>query len=49
MLNKIRSKYILNIIFENVKKKKMLNIFKFNKNMQEKLCLKKGDFSNLYV
>ena len=44
MLNKIKSKYILNTIFENVKKKKKLDILKFNKKMQENLSINKEDF-----
>ena len=44
MLNKIKSKHILNTIFENVKKKKKLDILKFNKKMQENLSINKKDF-----
>ena len=33
MLTKINSEYILNIVFDNLKKKMKLKILKYNKNM----------------
>ena len=37
MLGKIRSKYILQKVFNNMPKYKLLNIVKFNKEIQQKL------------
>ena len=44
MLNAIKSKYILNKIFQNIKNRVKLNIVKYNKNMLDKLYITKGDF-----
>ena len=41
MLNKIRSKKILNIVFENLKMKKKWKLLKYNEEMRNKLCIKK--------
>ena len=34
-LNNIKSKYILKILFDNLEKKKTLNIVKYNKNIKK--------------
>ena len=44
MLKKIRSNHILRQIFQNIKKKRVLNLLKFNKNFQNKFNFKKEDF-----
>ena len=44
MLNNLSSKYILNIIFQNVRSKKRLNIIKYNKKIIARLDIKKEDF-----
>ena len=35
ILNKINSKYILKIVLENLEKKKLLDIIKYNKNIKK--------------
>ena len=44
MLNKIRNKNILNIILDNLKKKKKMKLFLYNKKMQDKLDITFKDF-----
>ena len=44
ILNKIRSKYILRIIFKNLQKIKTLGILKFNKKLQNKINITKNDY-----
>ena len=44
MLNIIRSKKILNIIFQKLKKRIKLNIVKYNKKMLDKLNINSKDF-----
>ena len=41
-LVKIRSKYVLEQVFENLHEKKLLEIIRYNKNLQKKFnkCLK---------
>ena len=46
MLRKIRSKYVLNIIFGKLKKRKELNLTKYNKKIIDKLNIKKNDFED---
>ena len=48
MLNTIKSKYIFNRIFQNIKNRVKLNILKYNKYMLDKLSLTKEDFK-IYV
>ena len=40
----IRSKYILQIVFNNLEKKKTLDIAKYNKNIKEKLEIDNNDY-----
>ena len=44
MLDKIKSKYILKDIFENMRNKKKLNIIRFNKRIKERLNITKEDY-----
>ena len=44
MLDKVKSKYILNAIFENIRNKKKLNIIRYNKRIKERLDIKKRDY-----
>ena len=44
LFNNIKSKIILKKIFDNIQKKKMFNIIKYNKNMQEKLGIEINDY-----
>ena len=44
LLNNIKSKYILKKIFNNVQKKKILNIIKFNKSIKDKLGIEINDY-----
>ena len=46
MLNKIRSNYILKLIFENLKKRIELKIIRYNKRMSNKLHMTIKDFEN---
>ena len=46
MLDKIRSKKILNDIFENLKKKVKIKILKYNKRMLNKFNIKEKDFKD---
>ena len=43
-LEKIRSKYILKQIFNNLNKKNILNILKYNKNLRKKLNITGKDY-----
>ena len=47
VLEKIRSKYILQQIFDNVNKKNILNIIKYNKTLKSKLNITKKDYKEL--
>ena len=47
-LIKIRSKYILKQIFDNLKENKLLEIIRYNKNIQNKLNKKLKDFIKEY-
>ena len=47
-LIKIRSKYILKQIFDNLKENKLLEIIRYNKNIQKKLNKKLNDFIKEY-
>jgi len=47
-LRKIRSVYILRLIFDNLKEKKLLEIINYNKNMQNKLNKGLNDYINEY-
>ena len=49
MLNKVRSKKILNIIFGALKKRIELKLLKYNKKMRNKLNLKKEDFEEFIL
>ena len=40
----IKSKYILRIIFNNLEKKKLLDIAKYNKNIKEKINININDY-----
>ena len=44
MLQKIRCKYLLEIIFDNMKKRKRMKILKYNKNILSKINITKEDF-----
>ena len=44
MLNDIKSKYILFIIFDTIKNRSKLNIIKYNKFLLDKLNITKKDF-----
>ena len=46
MLKKIRSKKIVNTIFEKLKKRKKLNLLRYNKNLLNKLNIKKKDYQD---
>ena len=47
-LKEIRSKYILKQIFDNLKENKLLEIIRYNKNIQNKLNKKLIDFIKEY-
>ena len=49
MLTKINSEYILNIVFDNLKKKMKLKILKYNKNMLKLMNLGKKDFNDFLL
>ena len=49
MLTKINSEYILNIIFDDLKKKMKLKILKYNKNMLKLMNLGKKDFNDFLI
>jgi len=44
MLNEIKSKYVLNIIFKHIKNRRKLNVIKYNKFLLDKLYITKEDF-----
>ena len=46
MLNKIKSKYILNLIIGKLKKRIELKLVKYNKILINKLNITKEDFEN---
>ena len=48
MLEKVKSKYILKEIFENIRNKRKLNIIKYNKGINIKLEMNKEDFQ-IYI
>ena len=48
MLDKMRSKYILKELFENIKNKRKLNIIKYNKRIKDKLNINKKDYE-IYI
>ena len=47
-INKVRSKYILSQIFDNVRLIKKLEIARYNKNIKKKLKIKINDFKKEY-
>ena len=47
-LKKIRSKYILKQIFDNLKENKLLEIIRYNKNIQNKLKIELDDYIKEY-
>ena len=47
-LKRIRSKYIIKQIFDNLKENKLLEIIRYNKNIQNKLNKKLNDFIKEY-
>ena len=49
LFKKIRSKYIIQLIFTNVKKNKSLKIIKYNKNIQERLEIDVRDYEDDYL
>ena len=48
MLDKVKSKYIIKEIFENIKNKRKLNIIKYNKGIKIKLDIDNKDFK-IYI
>ena len=46
-LARVRSKYILKQIFDNLKPKLLLSLINYNKNFQKKLEIKIEDFKKL--
>ena len=51
ILKNIKSKYVIKIIFDNLSKKKSLDIIKYNQNIQNKINIKINDYkeySELY-
>ena len=46
MLNKIRSKFLLQVIFKNLKNRLLLNIVKYNKKLSNNLNIEQKDFKN---
>ena len=49
MFKKIRSTYILKDIFAFLKKRKKLNLLKYNKNLRNKLDIKKKDYQEFLI
>ena len=47
-INKVRSKYILAQIFDNLYQIKKLEIIRYNKNIKNKLNIKINDYKNEY-
>ena len=48
-LNKIRSKYIVVKIFENLEKNKLLNIISYNKKYQELINIKLNYYKDEFL
>ena len=48
ILNKIKSKYIIKIIFQFIKKHKKLNVINYNKKLQKDLDIKLKDYIDYY-
>ena len=48
MLNNLKSKYILQIIFENIQKNSYLKLINYNKNIQNKLNISIDNYIHLY-
>ena len=44
ILENIKSKYILQLIFNDLQKAKLLNIIRYNKNIQKKLDINLNDY-----
>jgi len=49
MLEGIKSKYIMNIIFNYIRNQKKLNIIRYNKKLLSKLDITKEDFENYFL
>ena len=49
MLKKIRSKYIVKRIFDNLKQNKLLNIIHYNKEYQKLMKIKLKDYINEFL
>ena len=49
MLKKIRSKLILRIVFQNLKKRRKMNLIKYNKNYLSLLNITLKDFQDLIL
>ncbi len=49
LFKKIRSKYILKQIFDNIKKNKSLEIINYNKNIQKRLEIGIDDYKDEYL
>ena len=49
LFEKIRSKYILKLIFDSIKINKSLEIMKYNKNIQERLEMGIDDYKDEYL
>ena len=49
LFKKIRSKYILKTILDNIKKNKSLEIMKYNKNIKERLEIGIDDYKDEYL
>ena len=48
-LENIKSKYILEIIFNNLEKKKLLNILKYNKNQRKRIDININDYKEFLL
>ena len=46
MLNKIRSKFLLQVIFKNLKNRILLNIVKYNKKLSNNLNIEQKNYQN---
>ena len=44
MFENIKSKYILNKVFNHIKRKQLLDIFKYNKNIQKRININIDDY-----
>ena len=49
ILLKLKSKYVLNHIFDNLNTNKFLNIIRYNKNLQKKLDKNKDSYKSEYL